>query len=50
MDDGVDALKGGGPVGVAIDGADDGGVRIGGVGAPQGGAKGDLGQGVEALG
>lgn len=49
MDDGVDALKGGAPVGVAIDGADDGGVGIGGVGAPQGGAEDELGQGVETL-
>ena len=50
MDDGVDALKGGGPVGVLVDGADDGGVGMGGVGATQGGGEGDLGQGVEALG
>jgi len=50
VDDGVDALEGGGPVGMAVNGADNGGVGMGGVGATQGGDEGDLGQGMEALG
>jgi hypothetical protein len=33
VDDGIDAREGGGPVGVLVDGAHDGGLGIGGVGA-----------------
>ena len=50
VDDGVDAPEGGGPVGMAVNGADDGGVGMSGVGSTQGGDEGGLGQGTEALG